>query len=86
MKLTKECCHCNRRIWFWQKSRSWYMIHGKHVWRHSICRVIYEDGYALGKERGRKQRSNAKDPMTVTEAVTKHVKPVTDAMRKVGLI
>lgn len=86
MKITKKCCHCNHRIWFWQRSSCWYRISGKNIWRHLICRSTYEEGYALGKERGRKQGSSITDPITVPEAISKHVKPVTDAMRKVGLI
>ena len=86
MKLTKKCCHCNRQIWFWQKSVSWYMIDSKYVWRHSICRSIYEEGYMLSKQRGRKQGPSAREPMSLSEGISKHVKPVTDAMRKVGLI
>lgn len=51
MKTMRRCCHCERRIWPWQKAVMWYLRYKNGVWRHVTCRAAYNEGYALARER-----------------------------------
>lgn len=78
----KRCYHCKRRILMWQK-RLLRSRHEKYVYEHNNCGTAYDAGYALGKERG---IAEGKEQGGALESLARHMEPVTDAMRKVGLI